>query len=149
VARSTRAAAAPSATGSYQQVYEQPAMRDHLAAAEQAFNGKAGAHALGACAFVGPALSGLDVFRDPGLFAREWPKLLRAHAAEARSRPPGGAVTEARLRAESETIVKRLATVHGSTRGNAGVGQVFEWTLERQRGVALTAEGGLVHAALL
>jgi len=34
-------------------------------------------------------------------------------------------------------------------RGNAGVGQVFEFKLGRQRGAALTYDGGLVHAAIL
>ena len=99
VARSARAAAAPSPTASYQQVYEQPAVREHLDEAERGLDARVSAGALGAAVFVGPNLSGVDVFRDASLFAREWRKLLRAYAVEAYAQPSGAPASEAKQRA--------------------------------------------------
>jgi len=148
VQRSTAAAAAPSPTASYQQVYEQPAVRDHLAEAERAVDARAAAGALGAAVFVGSTFTGLDFFRDPGLFGRQWRKLFRAHAVEAYSRPSAPA-PEAKLRPQVHALLSGLAGVPGTLRGNAGVGQIFEFRLERYRGAALGYEGGIVHAAVL
>ena len=149
VARSTRAAAAPSPTGSYQQVYEQPAVKEHLAKTEHALDATVPRGALGAAAFVESTLSGLDLFRDSGVFARQWRKLLRAHAVEAYGKPPLTAAPEAKLRAELDALLGAATDAPGMVRGNAGIGQVFEFKLGRHRGVALTYDGGLVHAAIL
>lgn len=149
VARSTRAAAAPSPTASYQQVYEQPAVRQHLDAAERDFDARVDAGALGAAVFVGTDLGGLDVFREPNLFAREWPKLLRVYAVEAYARPPAPPAPEGKLRVELHRLLTAAAAVPGVVRGNAGVGQIFEFRLEQYRGVALSYEAAIVHAAML
>jgi hypothetical protein len=149
VARSTRAAAAPSPTGSYQQVYEQPAVKEHLTRAEDALEASVPVGASGAAVFVASTLSGLDLFRDPGLFARQWRKLLRAHAVEAYGKSTPTPVPEAHLRAALDAILRGAADTSGMVRGNAGVGQIFEFKLGRSRGLALTYDGGLVHAAIL
>ena len=149
VARSAGAVAAPSPTGSYQQVYEEPAVRRHLDEAERRLDAPAAAGALGAAVFVGAQMTGLDVFREPGLFAREWRKLLRAHAVEAYGRPAILPVPEDKLRAELRGLLAAAAAVSGSARGNAGVGQLFEFRLGRYRGAALAHEGAVVHAAIL
>lgn len=149
VARSTRAAAAPSPTASYQQVYEQPAVRQHLDEAERVLDARVDAGALGAAVFVGASLGGLDVFRDPSLFGREWRKLLRAYAVEAYARPPAAPAPEVKQRAELHRLLSGAAAASGVIRGNAGVGQMFEFRLEHHRGVALSHEGAIVHAAIL
>ena len=148
VTRSTQAAAAPSPTSSYQQVYEQPAVRAHLGDAERALDARPAAGAVGAAVFVGTNLSGIDVFGDAGLFGRQWRKLLRAHAVAAYGRPDTPA-PEADLRSEVMAIVKSTADAPGIVRTNAGVGQLFEFRTGRYRGVALAWESALIHAAIL
>jgi hypothetical protein len=149
VARSARAVAAPSPTASYQQVYEQPAVRQQLDAAERGLEAAVAGGALGAAAFVGGSFGGLDVFRDAGLFAREWRKLLRAYAVEAYAKPAAAPAPEAAQRAELQRLLARAAAATGVLRGNAGVGQVFEFVVERHRGAALGHERTIVHAAIL
>lgn len=149
VARSTRAAAAPSPTASYQQVYEQPAVRQRLDEAERGLDARFAPGALGAGVFVGANLGGLDVFRDPSLFGREWRKLLRAYAVEAYARPPAAPAPEGKQRAELHRLLAAAAAASGVIHGNAGVGQVFEFTIEHHRGAALSHEGAVVHAAIL
>jgi hypothetical protein len=149
VARSTGAAAAPSPTGSYQQVYEQPAVRQHLEETERGLDVRISAGAIGAAVFVGASFSGLDVFREPALFAREWRKLLRAYAVEAYAGPSTALPPDKQYRAEVERLLSRAAVASGVIRSNVGVGQIFEVRLERFRGAALSYEGGIVHAAIL
>ena len=149
VARSTRAAAAPSSTGSYQHVYEQPAVRQHLDEVERGLDVGIAVGALGAAVFVGPSLGGIDVFREPALFGREWRKLLRAYAVEAYARPSTGPAPEGKQRTELHRLLSGAAAASGVIRGNAGVGQMFEFRIEQYRGAALGYEGAVVHAALL
>ena len=149
VARSASVAAAPSPTGSYQQVYEQPAVRQHLDEAEKGLDARVAPGALGAAAFVGGNLSGVDVFRDVSLFNREWRKLLRAHAVEAYGRPSSGPAPEAKLRAELQRVLSGATMAAGLIHGNAGVGQVFEFKFEQCRGAALGYENTVIHAAIL
>jgi hypothetical protein len=141
--------AAPSPTQSYQAVYDKAEVRAHRQAVEQAVDTRAPAGALGAAVFVAGALTGLDLFADPGLFAREWPKLLRAQALESYDRRALEDVDEAGLRARVAALLARAAGVEGTVRRGAGVGRLFEFRLERGRGAALVAEGQVVHAAVL
>ena len=149
VARSARAAAAPSATGSYQQVYEPPAVRQRLDEAERGLDARVAADALGAAVFVGPNLGGVDLFRDPSLFAREWRKLLRAHAVEAYGRSSSAPAPDGKLRAELQRVVTGATMAAGLIHSNAGVGRVFEFKLEQYRGAALGYENTIIHAAIL
>jgi hypothetical protein len=145
----SKRAAAPSATGSYQAIYEKPEVKAHLDESMRALDERAAAGAVGAAVFVGPALSGLDLFADPGLFAREWPKLLRAQAVDAYGRPPGPGADEGGLRARVERLLRSAASAEGSLRTNAGAGQLFETRVEDHRAAALTFEGRVVHAAIV
>jgi hypothetical protein len=149
VDRYARSAAAPSPTGSYQAIYDQPQVKAHLDEATRVLDERAAAGAVGAAVFVGPALSGLDLFADPALFAREWPKLLRAQAVEAYRRTVGPDTDEGGLRARVERLVRAAASAEGSLRTNAGVGQLFETRVGDHRAAALTFEGRVVHAAIL
>jgi hypothetical protein len=150
VARSARAAEVPaSATGSYQAIYEDGKIKDHLSEIERVAPMRPPALAHGAAVFVGPSLSGLDLFHAPGLFAREWPKLLRAYAVETYAKMLPLDVPEARLRAHVEGLLVQGSRVEGSMRGNAGVGQLFEFRAGGSRGAALLFEGRAIHTAIL
>jgi len=148
VARSARAAAAPSPTGSYQQVYEQPDVRAQLDEAEHGLAVQAAFGALGAAVFVGGDLAGLDVFRGPDLFVRQWRKLLRAYALEAASAAKGPSPEETQ-RAGLQRLLASAAAAPGASHANAGVGRIFEFRLPPRRGAALTHEATLIHAAIL
>lgn len=151
VARAAKEAApaAQSPTGSYQAIYEDGKIQQHLSELERAAPLRPPALAHGAAVFVGPSLSGLDLFHAPGLFTREWPKLLRAHALEAYRKAPAPDLPEAKLRAHIEGLLAQAARVEGSLRGNAGVGQLFEFRAGSARGAALLYEGRAIHTAIL
>jgi hypothetical protein len=124
-------------------------VREHLAATERAADLTAAPEAVGAAVFVHGALSGVDVFTAPTLFARQWRKLLRAHAVGAYATAPSPTASEPKLRATLQALLTAAGSTVGTLRGNAGVGQVFEFAVERHRGAALAYEKTLVHAAIL
>jgi hypothetical protein len=139
---------APSATGSYQAIYDKPEVKAHLEQATRSLDATATPSAVGAAVFVGPSLAGVDVFHTAELFAREWPKLLRAYALEA-YRPAAGAWDETAARARAEGLLRAAARVEGRLRSNVGAGRLFEWSLDARRGAALLFEGQVIHVAIL
>ena len=149
VDRYTRMMGAPSATQSYQEIYEKKDVQRYFDGMVKHLNHGSPPGALGAAAFVGQAMAGLDLFFDPGLFSREWPKLLRAHALEAYRQPARGDADERGLRGRVEEVLRAAAKSEGSLRTNAGVGQLFEFRLETLRGSALLFEHRVIHAAVL
>ncbi len=58
-------------------------------------------------------------------------------------------VGDRELRTRVEELLRRAAAVEGSLRRGAGVGTLFEFRLDKQRGAALVAEGQVVHVAVL
>jgi len=149
VAKSARAAEVPaSPTGSYQAIYEDGKVQAHLSEVERGLPLRAPASAHGAAVFAGVSLLGLDLFHAPWLFGREWPKLLRAHAVEAYRRPAAPDTLEPKLRAQVEGLIAQAAKVEGTLRGNAGVGQLFEFRVAGNRGAALVFENRVVHTAI-
>ena len=149
VDRYTRKMEAPSATQSYQEIYEKKDVQRYFDGMVKHLNHGSPPGALGAAAFVGQAMVGLDFFFDPGLFSREWPKLLRAHALEAYRQPAPGDSDERGLRGRLEEILRAAAKSEGGLRSNAGTGQLFEFRLEALRGSALLFERRVIHAAIL
>jgi hypothetical protein len=149
VDRYSRQAAAPSPTRSYQQVFDQPEVKAHVKTVEERPDLRAAAGALGAAVFVGADLGGLDVFRTPDLFARQWPKLLRAYAVETYGRPPAAEGDARRLRGRVEELLQAGIKAEGTVRTSAGVGQLFEYRAADRRGAALVFAGSVVHAAIL
>jgi hypothetical protein len=149
VDRYARSAAAPSATRSYQAIYDRPEVKQDLEEAERRLDGRSAPGALGAAVFVGAALAGLDLFFDPGLFAREWPKLLRAQAVEAYRRGPEAQPDERGLRGRAEELLRLMAETGGSVRTSAGVGRLFESRVAGYRACALVFEGRVVHTAIV
>ena len=147
VAAASRDLRAPSPTGSYQAIYDKPEVRAHLDTATRRLDPAVVPRAIGAAIFVGARFAGVDCFDSPGLFAREWPKLLRAYALDAYGGAPGWDETAARKRVE--VLVRGAVRAEGSLRGNAGVGQLFEFGVERSRGAALLFEGAVIHLAIL
>lgn len=99
--------------------------------------------------FAGGSFAGLDLFQDADLFAREWAKLLRAHALETYERPALKDVDEPGLRMQVEALLRRAGSAPGTLRRRTGVGELFLFRLDRASGSALVAEGQVVHAAVL
>jgi hypothetical protein len=150
VAKSARAAEVrASPTGSYQAIYEDGKIQAHLSEVERGLTSRAPAPAHGAAVFAATSLLGLDLFHAPSLFGREWPKLLRAHAVEAYRRSPAPDTLESKLRAQVEATIGQAAKVEGTLRGNAGVGQLFEFRAPAGRGAALLFESRAIHTAIL
>jgi ARG/rhodanese/phosphatase superfamily protein len=148
VMRSARAAQSSSPTGSYQEIYETPEVKEHLKDVEHGISVTPPAGALGAAVFVGTGMAGLDLFQPGSLFAREWPKLLRAYAMEAYRQAPQLA-EESKLHRSVKEVLESAAGAEGNLRGNAGVGHVFEFAAETRRGAALLFEARVLHAAIL
>ncbi len=144
-----RRAAAPSATGSYQAIPDKPEVQAHQRDVEAGIGAKIAPGAQGAAVFVGDTLAGLDLFQDGGLFAREWPKLLRASTIEAYGRKVDDATGERRLRAHVDDLLKSAAGAPDSVRRGVGAGWLVELRPSRARGSALVAESQVVHVALL
>jgi hypothetical protein len=146
VDRYARAAAAPSPSRDYQAVYEQPDVKAHVEGVTRDL-GEPPAPALGAAVFIGGALAGLDLFGDPSLFARQWPKLLRAQSLDAYRRP--AEPDDKGLRGRVEELLRIAALAPGTARTNAGVGRLFESRVEGHRAAALVHAGRVVHVAIL
>jgi len=94
-------------------------------------------------------LPGPGLFFDAGLFAREWPKLLRAHALEAYLQQARLHPDEPALRGSVEEILRLAAKSEGGWRPDAGVGRLFKFRLNTMRGSALVFDGRVVHIAIL
>ena len=150
VDRSVRAQGiAPAPTGSLAQAYEAPAVRRRIDEVEHAVDDRAASGSLGAMVIVADEVAALDAFQDAGLFAREWRKLLRAHAMEAYGRPSKISASDDELRKRALTLLAAVGGATGSARGNAGVGQLFEFRSGDFRGAALDYEGRVVHLAVM
>ncbi len=148
VFKSARAARAESPTGSYQEIYEKPEVKEHLKDVERGISATPPAGALGAAVFAGASLAGLDLFQPGSLFGREWPKLLRAYAVEAYRQGPQPA-EESKLSQSVRDLLDSAGRAEGTLRGNAGVGQIFEFAAGSRQGAALLFEGRVLHSAIL
>lgn len=149
VERHAAAAAAPSATQSYQAIYDKPDVKARVGEAETRAELHAAPGAVGAAVFVDDRFGGLDVFDGASLFARQWRKLLRAYAIDAASGTGGPTLDPGALRARAAALLGAAAAAPGTWRSNAGMGQLFDFRVERHRGAALIADVGVVHTALL
>ena len=149
VHRYSQGLAAPSATQSYTAVHDKPEVQALQKDVETALGGKIAPGAQGAAVFVSDGFIGLDLFQDGSLFAREWPKLLRAGTIETYGRRIDGKLDEGRMRAHAEDLLKSAAGATGSVRRGVGAGWLVELRLSRARGLALVAESQVVHAAIL
>jgi hypothetical protein len=145
----SRLAAAPSPTRSYQAIYEQGDVQRHLAEVERKIDSRSVPGALGAAVFVGERLVGIDLFFDAELFAREWPKLLRAQALEAYRLGEPARVDDQRMRARLEEVLRAAARTEGTLQESPGVGELFAFRVPGYRGTALLFEGRVIHAAVL
>lgn len=149
VQRYSQGLAAPSATQSYTAVHDKPEVQAFQKDVETALGGKITPGTQGAAVFVSDGFIGLDLFQDRSLFAREWPKLLRAGTIETYGRRLDGKLDEGRMRAHVEDLLKSAAVAMGSVRRGVGAGWLVELRLSRARGLGLIAESQVVHAAIL
>jgi hypothetical protein len=148
VAAARQSVQAESRTGSYQSVYEAPEVKAHLDQATRTLESIPPSGVGGAAVFVGASLAGLDLFHAESLFAREWPKLLRAYALDGYRVAPTG-WDEGAARSRVDGLLRGAARVEGSLRASAGVGRLFEFAIDKHRGAALLFESQAVHLAIL
>jgi len=150
VDRSVRAQGlTPAPSGSLALAYEAPEVRRRLDDVERAMDDRAAPGALGAMVVIGEEIAALDAFQTADLFAREWRKLLRAHALEAYGRAPKSGASDDELRKRARGLLAAAGAASGTARGNAGVGQLFEFRTTEFRGAALDYEGRVVHLAVI
>ncbi|MBI3636092.1 MAG: hypothetical protein HY216_07735 [Candidatus Rokubacteria bacterium] len=147
VSRYAARSAAPSATSKYLAVETKPEVRAQQDDAG-AVLGAPPADASGAAVFAGTRFTGLDLFGAPGLFAREWPKLLRSHAVEMSVAGGDAAAPADPLRERAKDLLDRIGAARGTHRRNAGLGRLFGFRVLDFRGLALEAEGHVVHASV-
>jgi hypothetical protein len=129
-------AGASSTTGAYQDIYEDKKVNARLAGLEKALKNiphLAGGTAGVVCA-VGGRVASMDVFADPALFERLWPKILRATALSAVTDDGVGSTT------------RREAL--------AFIGQLSDCPLSEARGIDLGTDvksvgGGITASALV
>lgn len=140
---------ATSPTESYEAIQDKPEVKAHQREVERRIDHRAAPGAVGAAVFAGDRFTGLDLFQDPDLFAREWPKLLHAHAVETFGSPRADTPNERKVRLRVLSVLERAARAKGTLRRNAGVGQLFEFRVDRFRGSALVAESQVIHAAIV
>jgi hypothetical protein len=93
VARKTRKFSAESDTGTYRGVLNMAngSTQQSITPYVQALSGSLGSdpHLVGAMAAVNGKVIAADIFGDPALFRKLWPKLLRSYAADAAENAPG------------------------------------------------------------
>lgn len=140
---------ASSPTSSYTAVTESSAVEQRRAEVERHIEGRAPAGALGVAIFHGGTMLGLDVFSDAGLFARQWPKLLRAAIVDTLAMPATTAAPDDALRDAVQARLKAVVGAKGARHGNAGVGTIFETRSGQHVAAALVFEGRLVHLAIV
>jgi len=149
VDRYAKQAAALSPTGSYQAIHDKAEVQAYQKDVEGALGPGIAPGTQGAAVFAAGALVGLDLFQDPSLFAREWPKLLRAQALETYGRRVEDKTHEPRQRALLSDLLRAAAEVRGMVRHGIGAGWLVEFRPSRFGGSALVAEGQVVHVAVL
>lgn len=149
VDRYSNLAQAASPTRNYQQIYDQKEIKDHQADVERRIERRPPAGTLGAAVCVADRVVGLDLFFDPDLFARQWPKLLRAQALDSYRGSDAQGVDERALRERVAVVLKASALADGWTRPTAGAGELIEFRADARRGAALVHEGRVMHLAVL
>jgi len=140
---------ASSATSSYTAVTESRAVEQRRAEVERHIDGRAPAGAIGVAIFQGGRLLGLDVFSDASLFARQWPKLLRAAIVDTLAMPATTAAPDDTLRDTVQACLKTVVGAKGVRHGNAGVGAIFETRAGQHVAAALLFESRVVHLAVV
>lgn len=142
-------ARASSPTNSYTAILESEAAEKRRTEVERQIDGRAPAGAVGVALFLGNRLLGLDVFSDASLFARQWPKILRAAVVDTLVTPTTTPADEADLRNTVAGLLKVAATTKGTRHTNAGVGTIFEFRAGNGLAAALVFEGRLVHLTIV
>lgn len=104
-------------------------------------------YVVGVAAYAGEKLLGIDLFQDPGVFQKLYPKLLKAYVSAVLA--PGAGLKEA-----PPSRQEVYADLVGAAFGNAvqqttpGVGELLEVKGNGSQGTALCFSDSLVHLAL-
>jgi hypothetical protein len=141
-------AGAPSATGAYQDIYEDRELNARLLAVEAGLKNvpRLAAGTVGAICAVGGRVLSMDAFADPSLFERLWPKILRASALSAvtaaADAPPGETTRE-----NAWQFVERLSDLRFSEGKGVDLGLVLRANGGSITASALVHEGAVLHVS--
>ena len=102
--------------------------------------------AQGAAIFIDGSLAGIDIFEDPGLFKREWKKILRASAMATYGKSLNKRGDEQQQRTCVEEILKEAASV--VPRFKEGTGTVLEFKVGKYLGTAIDYKGHILHTSI-
>jgi len=91
-------------------VFDKPEVQAHQQQTVNAIDAKKPPDTRGAAVFVGESFSGIDLFHDATLFAREWPKLLSRARDRDYGRASADAAGEASLRARLKVLLTGAST---------------------------------------
>jgi hypothetical protein len=150
VRRYSESARASSPTSSYTAVLESAPVEARRVEVEKQIDSRAPAGAAGVAVFQGGTLRGVDVLAESGLFARVWPKLLRAAIVDTFVAPPAaGPAGDQELHDALTGLLKLLTTTKGARHTNTGVGSIFEARMGRHLAAALIFESRVVHLAVV
>ncbi|MCX7038998.1 MAG: hypothetical protein NT005_07690 [Spirochaetes bacterium] len=139
-------AGARSATGAYQDIYEDRSLNERLLALEAGLKNmpRLAAGTVGAICAVGGRILSMDAFADPSVFERLWPKILRASALSA--------VTAAADESSGETtresawqFVERLSDLRFSESRGVDLGVVLRSDSGSTTASALVHDGVVLH----
>ncbi len=132
-----------SETGAYQEIYENGKVKDRIAELESGLKDipRSAAGIVGAACAVGGRIVSIDVFADPSLFQRMWPKILRSTALSAISEGGEGAAS----REGAVRFLKSLIGCKSTIVRAAGLG--WELRASSLPMSALLYDGAVVHMA--
>lgn len=138
---------APSTTDAAREMYEAPRVRYDLQSFETALADLPAREpgAVGVLAVHGDRVIALDVFADPAVFGKLFPKLLRSYAVEVLDQE------RAAPRPEAEAVIRllrRAGAERWAARRSQGRGKALELEAEDLHGSALVADKRVLHSDL-
>jgi hypothetical protein len=139
-------AGSSSATGAYQDIYEDRKLNDRLLAVEAGLKNmpRLAAGTVGAICAVGGKILSMDAFADPFLFERLWPKILRASALSAVTAAADESAGET-TRESARQFVQRLSDLRFSESRGVDLGVVLRAEAGNITASALVHDGAVLH----
>jgi hypothetical protein len=146
VERLTEATKTNSDTSAYQDVYSDEKVSRRIEELEKKLKDvpRLASGALGVACGVGGKIVSVDVFSDPALFGKLWPKILRSAALSAVSDEARGAVTKEGV----AQFLQKLTDARFLQSAGAGLGVDITATVEGMSIGALGYKGAAVHVSV-
>jgi len=144
----------PAPTRNYQRIYEDSSARGELDRCAEALRGVGGGDAVGCLIYTGRGAASCELFSDPGLFARLWPKICRSYAMDLLGPDPRDR-RDPRWHEESvpgwrdpRRFLENALATRFAARYTPGMGRLLQASGGPLSGSALEDGGDLIHASL-